>query len=183
MAFELPASQNVLRVAGSFNDAAEITELRLDDGRMFRVPTSMLVETNSSHAVVQDNLVAGSTDEQILVPVIEEHLTVGKRIVPTGTVRLHKTVQEFETALNEPLAVRTFDVERVILNQPIEEAPGVRQESNTTIYPLVEEQLILPKQRVLKEEIRVTKRDTERIDTQTVTLRREHIEVERDQIA
>ena len=88
-------------------------------------------------------------------------------------------MQEFETTLDEPLAVRTFDIERVIWNQPVETAPGVRIEGDTTIYPLVEEQLILTKHLVLKEEVRVTKRETERRDTQTVVLRREHLAVER----
>ena len=126
----------------------------------------------------KDDLAAA--DAPIVIPLVEEHLEVSRRTVVTGTVRLQKTVHEFETQLDEPLGVRTFDVERVILNEPVESAPPVRQEGDTTVYPLVEERLILTKQLVLKEELRVTRRDTERRDTQTVTLRREHITVEHE---
>jgi uncharacterized protein (TIGR02271 family) len=114
-----------------------------------------------------------------VVPVVEEQLRVGRRVVETGKVTLRKTVQEFETQLNEVLATRGFDVERVVVNRPVDVAPGIRQEGPTTIYPIVEEQLILTKQLVLKEEVHVTQRDSERRDTRPVALRRELIEVER----
>ena len=114
-----------------------------------------------------------------MVPIVEEQLTVGKRTVATGRIRLQKTVQEYQQALDEPLAVRTFDVERTVLNRPIDAVPEVRQEGDTTIYPLIEERLVLTKELILKEELRVTRRDSERRDTQVVTLRKEHITVER----
>ncbi len=184
MTTEVPSELNLLWVRGAFDPAAEVTEFRLDDGRALRVPTSVLV---NAHHVVPGPLSTGpghpaeaGNSEGISIPIVEEKLSVGKRVVPTGTVRLQKTVQEFQTALNEPLAVRTFDVERVILNHPVEEVPVIRQDGETTIYPVVEEQLVLTKQLLLREEIRVTRRDTERIDTQTVTLRREHVEIERE---
>jgi stress response protein YsnF len=94
-------------------------------------------------------------------------------------VRLQKTVENYDQALDEPLAVRTYDIERVIFNRPVDSAPPTRQEGDTTVYSLVEEQLVLTKQLVLKEELRVTQRDAERRDTQVVTLRRERFEVER----
>ena len=172
---------NVLVAIGAFNPSVATTELRFADGRVLRLPTSVLEETTGNAAAFPADTVTAGAAERNVVPIVEEVLTVGRRVVPTGTVRLNKTVQEYETALNEPLAVRTFDVERVVLNQPVEAAPAIRHEGDTTIYPLIEEQLILTKQLVLKEEIRVTKRDTERVDTQTVTLRREHLEVVREQ--
>ena len=92
---------------------------------------------------------------------------------------LRKSVQEFQQSLDETLAVRTFDVQRVVINRPVEAPPAIRSEGPTTVYPVVEERLILTKELILKEEIHVTQRDTERHDTQVVTLQREHIEVER----
>lgn len=120
------------------------------------------------------NIEAGTT-----ISIIEETLQVEKRVVETGTVRLHKRVQEYQETLDEPLIVRTFDVQRVALNRPVESTPTVRQEGETTIYPLVEEQLVLTKQLILKEEVRITKRETERRDNQVVNLRRESLTVER----
>ena len=124
--------------------------------------------------------VAQTDASQVVVPLIEERLTVDKRVIETGTVRLRKVIQTHEEALDEPLAVRTFDIERVILNRAVDAPPAVRQEGDTTIYSLVEERMVLTKQLILTEEVRVTRRDTERRDTQKITLTREHLIVERE---
>ena len=117
-----------------------------------------------------------------VIPLIEERLLVGKKTVETAKVRLSKTVTEYQEQLNEPLALRTFDIERIIVNKPVETAPAIRHEGATTIYPVVEEQLVITRQLILKEELHVTQRDDERIDTQVVTLRREHLTVEREDL-
>ncbi len=175
-----PSGSNRFTAMESFDSTLPATELRLPDGRILRVPTALLLEQFS----VVDPLdsrspMASEEDEPVAIPVIEEQLHVGKRSVVTGTVRLDKHVGVYEEALDIPLAIRSFDVERVVLNQLVEAAPPVRQEGDTTVYPLVEEQLILTKQLIVREELRVTRRDTERRDTRTVSLRRESIEVTR----
>ena len=78
------------------------------------------------------------------------------------------------------LGINTIDL-YVMWNwhQPVDAPPPVRQEGDTTVYSLVEEQLVLTKQLVLREELHVTRRDTERRDNRTVTLQRETIEVTR----
>ncbi|MGI4826968.1 MAG: DUF2382 domain-containing protein [Janthinobacterium lividum] len=57
--------------------------------------------------------------------------------------------------------------------------PATRQEDLVMIYPVVEERLILTKELLLVEEIRVTREISERHDTQIVTLQRELLSVER----
>ncbi len=170
---------NVLVVgSGSLDSRHEYTELHLPDGSFVRVRTALLqpaIDTGLSQPTPDS-----TQPDDIVIPVSEEQVVVGKRTVTTGKVRLHKTVQEYEEVLNESLAVRTFDVERVVLNQPVEAAPSIRQEGETTVYPLVEERLILTKQLVLREELRVTRRDTERSESLTVRLRRENVTVERE---
>ncbi len=169
---------NVLSTEGVFDAFAATTEIRLADGRVLRVPTTTLLAEAAADDVTRESLSAIGTAE-LVIPIVEEQLRVARRTVETGKVTLRKTVQEFETHLNELLAVRAFDVERVVVNRAVDSAPEIRQEGATTIYPIVEEQLILTKQLVLKEELRVTQRDSERHDTRPVTLRRELIDVER----
>lgn len=167
----------VLLISGVFDTRSTNTELRMLDGRVLRFPTALLAEGHfieDGEIAEASNIEAGTT-----IPIIEETLQVEKRVVETGTVRLHKRVQEYQETLDEPLIVRTFDVERVALNRPVESTPTVRQEGEMTIYPLVEEQLVLKKQLILKEEVRITKRETERRDNQVVNLRRESLTVER----
>ena len=172
---------NVLAVSGSFDPTQPYTEIWMADGQTLRLPTSVLIQA----AVDGDGPVLDGAEVPLIdsattaIQLVEERLEVGKRTVATGVVRLHKTVQEYTEALDEVLAVRTFDVERRVLNQPVDAPPPVRQEGTTTVYSLVEEQLIITKQLVLKEEVRVVQRDTERRDTQVVTLRKEHLTVER----
>ena len=174
---------NVAQVTGQLNPNVPMTELLLPNGQVVRVDTRLLLGADAERAEITagtDELPAG---EAAVIPLIEERLVVTKRTVETGRVRLVKTVQEYEEQMDEPLAVRTFDIERRVLNEPVETAPAVRQEGDTTIYPVVEEQMVLTKRLVLKEELRVTLRDTERIDTQVVTLRREHLTVEREDLS
>ena len=94
-------------------------------------------------------------------------------------MRLEKHVHEYQETLDEQLLVRTFDIERVRLQQVVDVAPPVRQEGDTTIYPIVEERLVLTKELVLREELRVTRRNTEQRDTRVVSLKRESVTVAR----
>ena len=177
------SESNSLTVAGYLDPTRSYTELQMGDGRTFRLSTEILLSGLASTIEARNELPAStlpqSTDAPQVIPIVEEQLTVGKRTVATGTVRLQKSVQEYQEALNEPLAVRTFDVERVVLNRVVEAIPEERQEGDTTIYPLIEERLVLTKELILKEEIRVTRRISEKRDTQVVTLHREHMSVER----
>ncbi len=176
---------NILSVSGKLDPAQTYTELWMQDGRVVRLETMLLAQRSNGLPVPLEGRDRAASDsgeigtDRTVIPLIEESLEVSKRTVTTGKVLLHKRVQEYQETLDEPLAVHTFDVERVVLNLPIESAPAVRVEGDVTIYPLVEEQMVLTKQLILKEEVRVTKRSTERRDTQVVTLRREHLEVER----
>ena len=182
----VPASEeaNSLTVSGAFDPACPTTQLRMQDGHVIQIPTSVLLYRDDvgQNANYEDGRRSADSESSYTIPIIEEQLTVGKRTVSTARILLHKTVQEYQETLDEPLAVRTFDIERVVLNQVVDAAPAVRTEGDTTVYPLVEEQLVLTKQLVLKEEVRVTRRDTERRDHQVVTLHREHLVVERQPV-
>lgn len=174
-------AENLLTVAGDFRSDRNTTTLVFPDGRVLRIDTRLLDPSDIPAGAYQPSI-AEVGGEGVLIPLIEEQLHVGKRTIETGKVLLQKSVENFETALNEPLAVRTYDVERMLKNEPVEAAPPVRQEGDRTIYSLVEERLILTKQLVLREEVHLVRRDTERIDTQVVTLKREHLVVEREDL-
>ena len=180
---EALSEDNVLVVTGDLNLARRYTELQLTNGQTVRLPTDVLlsgmkIEADKDHYQVASSVLDGE-EQSLVVPLVEEQLTVAKRTLTTGIVRLHHSMQEYQQALNETLAVRTIDVERVVLNQVVDTVPEIREEGDTTIYPITEERLLLTKELVLKEELRVTKRVTSTPDTQVVTLRKEHIRVER----
>ena len=177
----LPDS-NVLIASGELDEGRPYTELHLSSGQTLRIPTALLKTASDARSRTTEAALrspASIPDDAVVIPVIEEQLEVGKRTVVTGKVLLDRRVQEYHETLDVPLAVSTFDIERVVLNRHVDAAPPVRQEGDTTIYSLVEEQLVLTTQLVLKEELRVTRRQTERRDTRTVTLKRDLIEMTR----
>ena len=113
-----------------------------------------------------------------IIPIIEETLTVAKRIVETGKVRITKTVVETEEVVEEPLLRETVQVERVPINRIVAAPEPSRRENGTLIVPLYEETLVVEKRLILKEELHITISQTTETIPQTVTLRREEARVD-----
>ncbi|HUQ73873.1 MAG TPA: DUF2382 domain-containing protein [Burkholderiales bacterium] len=115
------------------------------------------------------------------IPVVREELTIGKRVVKSGQgVRITKSVTQREQVVNELLARDDVVVERVRVDQVVDAAklPGVRQEGDTMIVPVLEEVLFVEKRVVLKEEVRITSKRREVREPQRVVLRSERVSVE-----
>ncbi|MDB5809384.1 MAG: hypothetical protein JWN94_1506 [Betaproteobacteria bacterium] len=124
-------------------------------------------------------LLRASSDEAV-IPVVQEELDVGKRRVETGSgVRVSKTVASRDEAVDVPLLKENVDVQRVAINRPVDAPPAVRYEGEVMIVPIIEEVLVVEKRLMLKEEIRITRHQSELREPQHVTLRSEHAEVER----
>jgi uncharacterized protein (TIGR02271 family) len=122
----------------------------------------------------------GRLVEEKVVPVIEETAVVYKERVVSDRVRLHKRVQSTQEVLDIPVQTESLEVERVAIGAWIEAPAGIRQEGDTTIYPVVEEVLVVEKRLRLVEEVRVTRRRATRQVREEVSLRHEEILVERD---
>ena len=132
--------------------------------------TNTAAETLTETATEQ----TARTGEEVVIPIVEEMLSVDKRTVVTGGVRLVKRVTEREEVVDEPLLREAVRVERVSINQIVTEAPPARQEGDTLIVPVLEEVLVTEKRLLLKEEIRITRSQATVSDPQTITLRAEH---------
>jgi uncharacterized protein (TIGR02271 family) len=123
---------------------------------------------------------ASTPEEYAAIPLVEERLSVGKRSVESGRVRVRVTVEERQETVTEPLARDDVQVERVPRNERLTEMPHVRLEGSTTIIPVVEELLVVEKALVLVEEIHVRRRtETEMVEI-PATLRSERATIERD---
>lgn len=120
-----------------------------------------------------------TTAEPIRIPRLEEQLQVSTRTVETGRVTLTKTVQETLETVTIPLQQEGYTVERIVINQYVEQPPAPRQEGETTIYPVLKEVLVVQKRLLLVEEVRVSRQQTQTEKTRTIPLRRETITVER----
>ena len=119
------------------------------------------------------------TDEHV-IPLIAEELEVGKRTVETGVVRLHKHTEERIETVEAPLTRLRYQVEHVPIDRVITEEPAVRYEGETTIYPVLEENLVVVRELRLREEVRVTRVASTTIEKTDYRLLREDVRTERD---
>ena len=115
----------------------------------------------------------------MVIPVMAEEIAVGKKVIESGKVRISKRISEHEELVDVPLFREEVSVERVPINQFIETRPPVRQEGDTMIIPVVEEQVVIQKKLLLVEELRVRKEVIEHHAPQTVNLRKEEVEIKR----
>src|SRR4051794_378876 len=97
-------------------------------------------------------------EDDVLVPVIEEELEAGTRAVKTGAVRVDKHVEKRIRKIQAPLIHEDVEVRRVPVNRVVTEAPPVRKSGSTVIVPVVEEEIIVTKRLVVKEEIHLIRR-------------------------
>jgi stress response protein YsnF len=123
------------------------------------------------------------TDDRAALPLVEEALRVGKRVVETGRVRVSVATETEERLVRETLRTERAEVERVPIGRELaegEEAPATRQEEDgTVVVPVLEEVLVVERRLVLREEIRLRLVAAEEAVEQPVTLRRQRAEVER----
>ena len=117
--------------------------------------------------------------KQRSVPVIEEELVTGTRAVKTGSVRVRKEVEQIRKTVEMPAIRDVVDVSRVPVNRIITSMPDLRQEGEILIIPVVEEEIIVQKRLVLKEEIHIRRRRVQSHVTKSATVGREHAVVER----
>ena len=115
----------------------------------------------------------------MVVPVLVEELEIQKRPVETGKVRMTTVVHAREVLVDAPLLHDKVAITRVPMQRVVEGPVPVREENGTTIISMVEEEVVVEKRWMLREEIHIR---TQRIEThqpQRIMLRREDVQVER----
>jgi len=113
------------------------------------------------------------------VPVLEEELVTGTQRVKTGSVRVRKKVHRLRRTVDLPTVRDVVEVTRRPINQVVETAPQTREEGDTLIIPVVEEEIVVHKRLVLREEIRIRRSRSQTNVSKEVTLQREVATVER----
>jgi uncharacterized protein (TIGR02271 family) len=118
-------------------------------------------------------------DGEVVVPLHAEEWTVTKQRVLTGRTRIWTETQTQEQDLQEPLIREWVEIERRAVGQPIEEMPAIRQEGETIVIPVVEEQVVLERRLILKEEVRVTRIRKTEIHRERVVTRKQNVRIAR----
>jgi len=121
---------------------------------------------------------AASGSVTAMLPLHEERLLVSKRVRKT-LVRAARTTTQRTVAVDEDLAIEQVVVTRVPIGRVVEAVPPIREENGVTIVPVVEEELVLVRRLILKEEVRFERVRSMAHHVETVVLRRQEVTVTR----
>ena len=116
-------------------------------------------------------------DDELRVLRSEEELRAGTRERETGSVTVRKTVRTDRESLEVPTRHEEVSVERVPLSGEVSEAEIGEDEVEV---PVVEEEAVVSKRPVVKEEVRIRKDVVEETEVVEEDVRREEIDVEDD---
>lgn len=93
--------------------------------------------------------------DQVLVPLHAEEVSVAKRRIVTGQVKVGTVTKESEQLIEEMLEREHVEIERTAIGKQVDKAPPVRQEGDTLIIPVLEEIVVVERRLLLKEEVRL----------------------------
>ncbi|HEY1304067.1 MAG TPA: YsnF/AvaK domain-containing protein [Vicinamibacterales bacterium] len=157
--------------------------VQFDDGSRLDVAREALVrQDDGSYRLSTPSDGAQAVSRELVIPVIAEELTVETHRVDRGRVRVSKRIESHEEVVDTPLVREEVVVERVPINTLVEgEAPAIRDEDGVLIIPLVEEVTVVEKRLLLREEVRVSRHRTTTSTPRTVVLRREVVDIQRDE--
>jgi uncharacterized protein (TIGR02271 family) len=170
----------------SFNDDREITpEFENEVYSYYGLQRPSTIEQSGIHGAyyaeqsTQTTGVADPTDvsyeDEVRVQRIEEELRVGTRERKAGSIRVRKRVRTDREHIEVPTRHEEVTVERV----PVEgEASETQIGDEEVVVPVTEEEVIVHKRPVLKEEVRIRKDVVEETEVVEEDIRREEVEVE-----
>ncbi len=125
---------------------------------------------------------AGGTptgEERHVLPVVEERAKVATREVDKGGVRVSTEVVTDDETVETELHDQTAELERVRVDRVVEERPEPRLEGDTVVVPILEERVVVTKQLVVIEEVRIKIDEVTRLDKQTIPLAKERVSINR----
>jgi uncharacterized protein (TIGR02271 family) len=139
--------------------------------------TTSTATASSSVPSGHDTTLAQGGEE--VVPLAEEQLTVGKRLVNRGTTRIRRFV--VETPVEEAVTLHSEHVS--VDRRPVAAGTKVGDAAftdRTVEVTETDEEAVVSKATRVKEEVVINKAATDRVETVRDTVRREDVEVTRD---
>ena len=141
-------------------------------------PTATSAATTPTAPVAERRGVDVASGKDEVIPIVEEQVRVGKRVVGGGTVRVRSYVVERPIEEQVTLREERIEVER----HPVDRATGTLPEDafreRTIEVSATSEEPVISKEARVVEEVGVRKEATERTETVRDTVRRTEVEVE-----
>jgi uncharacterized protein (TIGR02271 family) len=116
-------------------------------------------------------------DEQT-IQLRQEELVPHKELREVGEARIRTWVQNVPARLEVDAYTEEVEVEHVPIGQVVSERRAPWQEDDVLIVPIYDEQLVVSKRLVMREQIRVRRVGSQRRELFEDTLRREQVEIE-----
>jgi stress response protein YsnF len=102
------------------------------------------------------NRISSNEDhDTVRIPLVEEDLTVGKKELVTGRVRVKTSTETVEQVAQVDLDEEHVEVFHVPVGIEVDTPPQVRVEGEVTIIPVLEEILVVEKRLFLREEVHI----------------------------
>lgn len=149
----------------------EVAPTQPDFGNAATVPTDTAVPTANGHAADEETVLS--------MPVAHEELIIHKQPIVRGKVRVRKRVEKQE----QRVVLSVYHEEAIVEHISPEEYDGLPPANpNEVIVPVIEERLVVQKQSVIREYIRVRKQLVRTEKEVRGKMRREVVEIseERD---
>ena len=180
----------VVRVEQGAGGAPGRIEVLADDtGRTLFVPLDLVDEVRADGTVrlsaaraELDRFAVGEagtgTTEGRTLELREEQLEARKELEEAGRIRVHKEVEDVPRRLEVEAYHEEVTVEHVPVGRIVREREPAREEDDVFIVPIYEEQLVVVKRLVLKEEIHVRRQGATEKRLFEDTVRRERLVIE-----
>jgi len=136
--------------------------------------TAMQREANARHV---SGVTREASENEVVLPIVEEQLRIGKRPVERGGVNVRTTSQEVPVQENVNLREESVTVERRPVDRAVGNAPDAFREGTIEVTEMAEVPVVSKEARVV-EEVVVGKEVTERQETVRDTVKRTEVEVD-----
>jgi uncharacterized protein (TIGR02271 family) len=116
----------------------------------------------------------------VVVQLREEYLVPVKNWVEAGALLVHKGVETETQTVPVEVLHEEVDIQRIPVNQVLADGAVAApwQEGDTLVIPVVQEEIVVTKRFVVREEMRITKKRVAQQQEVTDTIRRETIHLE-----
>jgi uncharacterized protein (TIGR02271 family) len=112
------------------------------------------------------------------LPIYEEQLLVDKQNREIGEIVIRKVIEEVPTQAEVDAIHEELDVEHVSVDEVVEQRREPWREGNVLVVPVYEEQMIVVRKLVMREQLRITLHQVTEKHVLAETLKREHVTVE-----
>lgn len=119
------------------------------------------------------------TEHDKIVRLHSEDLQITRERIAGDTVRVRTVTSQHDRLVEEQLVHERVEIVRVPIGRVVDTVPDVRQDGDVTILPVVEEEIVVQKRLILKEEVHLRRVSVAEVHRETVILREQEAVIAR----